>query len=211
MKIPICVSLFIFFTIAFSDVKAQVTANYYCRSNGALFILPLGITNDCNMARCMFETYFRAVGRKIDNNIVYCNPVFMNEDYTIIDYPTCGNGANSGLKVTIYVDQNYGGGSMSFGPGTIVRCMDTTPRNTSFWGEKGINVAGRGDPVRNDEITSIKVPAGLVIICYIDCGFGGAARSFTSDCPNVGPAWNDKISSFRVQYAAPSARTIKKH
>ena len=57
--------------------------------------------------------------------------------------------------------------------------------------------------VFNDQITSIKVPNGLKVTCYIDCGFQGTppARVFVQDCPNVGPIWNDKISSFIIEYS----------
>ena len=97
--------------------------------------------------------------------------------------------------VTFYKDENYGGPSDSYIVGTRMECLPDP--NPSVLG-----VFFHTCNVYNDQITSIRVPTGLKVTCFIDCSFHGtpSARVFTEDCPNVGPDWNDKISSFIIDY-----------
>jgi hypothetical protein len=58
----------------------------------------------------------------------------------------------------------------------------------------------------NDQITSVKVPAGRTVVLYTDINFGGASLTLTSDAPDLrmyagpgrGGTWNDAVSSFRI-------------
>src|ERR1035438_2126472 len=189
----------------------QANTEFYCYSNGDLFILPLGVTYDCTTAKCMFNYYFKSNGREIDNNRVYCGQVVTtNTSYVELISPFCpGQTSNSSEKVEIFKDDNFsngdahGEGIMRYSAGQSVPCMDLTPRKTSGFipnvEQIIIHGGNGGDPVRNDEITSIRVPPGLKITCWIDCNYSGASRVFTEDCANVGPDWNDRISSFKVE------------
>jgi hypothetical protein len=88
--------------------------------------------------------------------------------------------------------------------------MDMIPRSgTSAWQKIGNFIEGNpGTCVRSNEITSIKVGKGLKVICWENANYLGKSRVFTEDCANVGPEWNDIISSFRVE---AFEGTVQKH
>ena len=107
--------------------------------------------------------------------------------------------AKSDQYVTFYKDEKYGNNHDSYIVGTRMECLPDPPRGVF---NQVVGALFHPTTVFNDQISSIKVPNGLKVTCYIDCGFRGtpAARVFTQDCPNVGPEWNDKISSFIIEY-----------
>jgi hypothetical protein len=102
-------------------------------------------------------------------------------------------------QVTMYVDENYGGASKAFSPGTRISKLDDF-NPSGFWRGFGF---GCGD-ICNDNITSLKVPTGLKVTVYEHMNFTGRSRVFTADCPNVGPEWNDIITGFVVEYNSAS-------
>lgn len=104
----------------------------------------------------------------------------------------CLNYQNAFSQVTLYVDENYSGKSMVVGVGEH-SCMDLGNGILNKWGITG-------DAVKNDQVTSLRISPGYKITVWWDCGFTGESRVFTSDCPNVGPHWNDQISSYKVEY-----------
>jgi hypothetical protein len=52
--------------------------------------------------------------------------------------------------------------------------------------------------IGNDQLSSLKVPAGWTVKLYRDAGFQGTMRSFTSDTGFVGEDFNDQTSSIQV-------------
>ncbi len=52
--------------------------------------------------------------------------------------------------------------------------------------------------IGNDQISSLKVPAGLGVRCYDHAWFQGPFIDFTADTPKVPMEWNDRISSIIV-------------
>ena len=91
--------------------------------------------------------------------------------------------------VIFYQDANYGGDHMSFNVGDRIALVSN--------GQK----RGSGCVICNDDISSIKVPFGLKVTVYTDKNFNGFSKVITSDCPYVGNGFNDKISSFTIEYA----------
>lgn len=97
-------------------------------------------------------------------------------------------------QVTLYRDINYGGDNQGLSAGAQNHCMCTRERGG------GIDhlFDCPGEAVRNDEVSSVKVQNGYAITVWWDCEYGGEQRTFTEDCPDVGPHWNDQISSYKV-------------
>lgn len=65
--------------------------------------------------------------------------------------------------------------------------------------------------VGNDQISSIKVPDGMLVRAYEHAWFQGASIDFTADISELATDWNDRISSLIVQKAsdpAPVTRTV---
>src|SRR6267154_6409196 len=56
--------------------------------------------------------------------------------------------------------------------------------------------------LHNDTISSLRVPAGMIVTLYSDTHFTGNSQSFTKDTNYVGAALNDKTSSIKVQWSA---------
>lgn len=52
--------------------------------------------------------------------------------------------------------------------------------------------------VCNDEISSISVPDGWMLVCFEHENFDGDYTIFRGDIPYVGDAWNDRISSAKL-------------
>ncbi len=90
--------------------------------------------------------------------------------------------ANTQLQATFYVDANFAGASQSFPP--------------------GVYRADRGDLniVDNDNISSLRVPAGLTVqVCDNSDASGLCANFGPGDYPYVGDQLNDIISYINVQ------------
>jgi beta-glucanase (GH16 family) len=85
--------------------------------------------------------------------------------------------------VYIYQDANYGGRSASLGLGNY---------NLASLQAKG---------VRNDDLSSIKVPWGYKVTMYADDNFSGATKVVNGDTSYVGNDWNDRVSSIKVEKA----------
>ncbi|WP_232537550.1 beta/gamma crystallin-related protein [Cystobacter fuscus] len=87
----------------------------------------------------------------------------------------------TGPKPTFYPDPNFGGTGVSLAPGS--------------YGISQMQAAG----IANDNISSIRVPAGVTVIAYGDGAFDGPSWTFTSDNANLANTGNDNtISSIKV-------------
>jgi len=90
-------------------------------------------------------------------------------------------------KVTVFQHSEYRGSFQSFASGT--------------------RVANLGELGFHDEISSIKVPKGLVVTVYANENFGGASRSFSHDVDFNDQAWNDRIDSLEVS-GTPESQNV---
>ena len=142
---------------------------------------------------------------------------------------------NSGYKVIAYMDNNFGGSSVSY-------TSDQSNVGTTYNDEissiqiyrysangaatcySDINYGGfaAGLPlgtyttselveygIQNDDITSIKVNSGYKVIAYMDNNFTGTSVSYTSDQSNVSTTYNDKISSIQIyRYSTDAVATF---
>jgi V8-like Glu-specific endopeptidase len=114
-------------------------------------------------------------------------------DATLCAGGTCGDGvcsgdetaqtcpsdcAPGGTGVTFYQHINYGGAA-------------------SGAKAKGSYASLPGD-IPNDWMSSLKVPAGWTVQAFEHGNFGGAVCTFTASTSWVGPACNDKMSSFKI-------------
>ncbi|MHC5771824.1 MAG: glycoside hydrolase family 19 protein, partial [Nostoc sp.] len=79
-------------------------------------------------------------------------------------------------NVVVYDDSQYLGASQVLGVGSY------------DWGQ-----------IKNDSISSVKVPAGMKVTFYSDTHFGGQSKTFTADTPYVGDDFNDLTSSLIVE------------
>ena len=73
---------------------------------------------------------------------------------------------------------------------------DTNYRGRSFCVPRGGGYASLPNGF-NDRISSVRVQRAQVMI-FSDGNFDGRSTRFSSDVPNVGGQWNDRISSLRV-------------
>ncbi|MEV6925109.1 carbohydrate-binding protein [Dactylosporangium sp. NPDC051485] len=94
---------------------------------------------------------------------------------------TGAGGGNPGNGPTFYPDINYGGTGVTLGAGNYDLAQ--------------LQAAG----IANDNISSIRVPAGYTVTGYADSGFSGTSWTFTADTPSLlTTGGNDQISSLRV-------------
>ena len=92
-----------------------------------------------------------------------------------------GDSTSSDAKASFYEHSNYGGWSVSLGVGSY------------NYGD--ILAAG----IKNDAISSLKVPSGYKVTLYNDADFKGSSKDFTSDASYVGDDLNDKTSSIKIE------------
>ena len=122
------------------------------------------------------------------NNMIY-NVVktYLPGTVTPVDSNDSGNtGSSSNVSstsglVTIYQDSNYGGRAVSLGEGNY---------NLATLQSRGF---------KNDDLSSLKVPAGYKVTLYWDDNFTGKTKEFTSDTSYVGNEWNDQATSIKVE------------
>ena len=81
----------------------------------------------------------------------------------------------------LYVDQDYGGSSISLGEGSYNQA----------------DLAMHG--IHDKEISSLKVTKGFKITLYENTDFTGNSKSWTTDASFVGGDWNDKACSVRIE------------
>lgn len=84
-------------------------------------------------------------------------------------------------KITIYKDANWNGVSQQLGMGAY----------------KAAQLV-----IKNDALSSAKIPPGLRLTIYADSNFRGEHRSYTEDVAYVGDNWNDRTSSVLVEKVA---------
>jgi len=70
---------------------------------------------------------------------------------------------------------------------------------------RGSSLCGRAgterrtlNPARDNKVSSLRVPSGLVVVACGQPNFGGECRRYDSDTRFVGRAFNDRISSYRI-------------
>jgi len=134
-------------------------------------------------------------------------PYFMNIDgreqvVAVTSWGTspCGTPPQGGTRTDLvaswiqqYVDQNGGGG----GDGVTFYQHINYGGAASGAKAKGNYSSLPGD-IPNDWMSSLKVPAGWTVQAFEHGGFGGAICTYTSSTSWVGPACNDKMSSFKI-------------
>ena len=91
------------------------------------------------------------------------------------------SGSSTSGVATFYEHSNYGGWSVSLGEGS---------HNYN-------DIASAG--IKNDVISSLKVPSGYKVTLYNDADFKGDKKEFTSDASYVGDDLNDKTSSIKIE------------
>ena len=91
------------------------------------------------------------------------------------------SGSSTSGVTTFYEHSNYGGWSVSLGEGS---------HNYN-------DIVSAG--IKNDAISSLKVPSGYKVTLYNDADFKGDKKEFTSDASYVGDDLNDKTSSIKIE------------
>ena len=91
------------------------------------------------------------------------------------------SGSSTSGVATFYEHSNYGGWSVSLGEGS---------HNYN-------DIVSAG--IKNDVISSLKVPSGYKVTLYNDADFKGDKKKFTSDASYVGDDLNDKTSSIKIE------------
>ncbi len=61
--------------------------------------------------------------------------------------------------------------------------------------------------LKNDSISSLKVPSGMTVVLYEHARFGGSSKAFTADAPYVGNDFNDTASSLIIKANGSSPTT----
>ncbi|MBF6240605.1 hypothetical protein IU474_26525 [Nocardia otitidiscaviarum] len=87
-------------------------------------------------------------------------------------------------KAQLFTDRDYGGASATLETGTY-------------------NMAG--SEVGDDSLSSLQVAPGYAVTVYALADCQGASSTFTTDTAYVGDAFNDTISSVRVDTAGSSS------
>ncbi|BAY91283.1 MULTISPECIES: glycoside hydrolase family 19 protein [unclassified Tolypothrix] len=88
-----------------------------------------------------------------------------------VDSPSPNTG-----NVVVYDDSQYRGASQALGIGKY------------DWGQ-----------IKNDSISSLKIPVGMKVTLYSDTHFSGTNKTFTADTPYVGDDFNDRTSSIIIE------------
>lgn len=91
------------------------------------------------------------------------------------------SGSSSSSGVTFYEHSGYGGWSVTLGQGT--------------YDYNEMVAAG----IKNDQLTSLKVPSGYIVTLYENSNFGGSTKTVTSDTSLLSD-FNDKASSIKITY-----------
>jgi hypothetical protein len=131
----------------------------------------LGMT----VGTCGYEIYFALKGRPFEFEL-QGDGGWINWGFNGEFNRDGGKLVASAPQVTVYDDSQYGGVSQTLRVGRY------------DWGQ-----------IRNDSISSLRVPAGMRVTLYSDTHFGGASKTFTQDTPYVGDDFNDKTSSIIVE------------
>jgi hypothetical protein len=133
----------------------------------------------------------------------------------------------AGMRVTLYTDTHFQGGSKTFTQDTPYVGDDFNDRTSSIQVESGTagtphaptggvvvvyddsqyrgyrQELGAGSygwgQIHNDTISSLRVPAGMSVTLYTDTHFQGRSKTFTKDTPYVGDDFNDQTSSIVVR------------
>jgi len=117
-----------------------------------------------------------------------------------------GDGYNSRLTVTLgagkymlvaatYSPGQRGDFTLSSSQGGLSYCF-TAYEHFNYGGGSNTFCEGGSQPFRNDQYSSLRVPKGMRVRAFEHGGGVGLARTYFQDVPNVGPLYNDKISSF---------------
>ncbi|MFH1465700.1 MAG: beta/gamma crystallin-related protein [Pseudomonadota bacterium] len=84
----------------------------------------------------------------------------------------------------------------------VVQLAATIYEHAHFQGRRQVLPMGRYDinqlTIGNDRLSSLKVPAGLIVTLYEHANFRGKTRTFLHDSEWIGDAFNDRTSSILV-------------
>ena len=97
-----------------------------------------------------------------------------------LNIPATGSPPQSG-SVIVYDDSQYRGASQALAVGQY------------DWGQ-----------IKNDTISSLKIPVGMRVTLYSDTRFSGQSKTLTTDTPYVGDDFNDQTSSIIVEAEGPT-------
>lgn len=127
-------------------------------------------------ARSVVIEYDNTGGNAGYNNNSYNNNNYNNSRPTYPVYPSYGGAG--GAQVLVYEDCSFRGYSSALAPGRYdVRSMG----------------------IRNDAISSLRIPSGYSVTVYRDAGFRGESQTYYANVYCVSGKWNDEISSIIVR------------
>ena len=165
-----------------------------------------GAQQNVRMTQSGNKATYTINGLKSGDNVsywfTYCNTSGYVKDTSKYTYTHNSSGSSSGSSssgnvnstsgdVYIYQDINYGGNTASLGVGNYT---------LSSLLAKGF---------KNDDLSSIKVPFGYKVTLYDNDNFGGESMVVTSDTKWIGTAFNDRVSSIKVEKAR--YKIVNKH
>ena len=170
-----------------------------------------GAQQNVRMTQSGNKATYTINGLKSGDNVsywfTYCNTSGYVKDTSKYTYTHNSSGSSSGSgssgssssgnvnstsgDVYIYQDINYGGNTASLGVGNYT---------LSSLLAKGF---------KNDDLSSIKVPFGYKVTLYDNDNFGGESMVVTSDTKWIGTAFNDRVSSIKVEKAR--YKIVNKH
>jgi len=75
----------------------------------------------------------------------------------------------------------------------------------NYQGKKDTYVGSVSKVKRNDDMSSLKLPANCCVALFEHYNFGGKVLKVCADTKWIGKAWNDKVSSLKTYYKAPPA------
>lgn len=115
--------------------------------------------------------------------LVLVTAMSLSASAQVTQYHACSGSNPSNYEVYIYVDGNFGGACAAL--------------NVGFYPNSGTGYGGFGLP--NDSISSFKVGANVYLRVFSDGGYGGDWGGWPSGNWGVITAFNDEVSSIRVQ------------
>ena len=135
------------------------------------------------------ENGFRGASQTFTSN-VDCLPADLNDKVSSVKVTKTSGGKYKGNgyapnnshpdMVTVYRDGNFRGASQFLSAG--------------YHNDNGLGVG-------NDQISSIKIPAGWEVTVYTNSNYSGSSKTYTSDVSNL-YEFNDKISSILISKAS---------
>ncbi len=176
--------------------NASVTLFTDCNYTGASSMLGLGyhnlnmmgINNDALSSIRVPSGYYA---------ILYENDNYQGASTTLYNDNYCLPGNWNNRVSSIYVGQSGNNNNFQFNYGKITLyedCNYTGASNTLGVGYHDLSELG----IRNDALSSIRIPQGYSVTLYKDDNFLGSQTTENADIPCFNYLWNNKVSSIRV-------------